>query len=1205
MAVGGGAPTNGIAAWFAAGLLGTYVFMSFRNHLQQGTPLVGGPRFRKQLKPASEAISLKALEEVFRSSEPQLQESALQILLDRAMHDPALQYLIDCCRDRSSPDMRKRAVAVIQQLTKQEGNRSLLARRGILKDLVRVLMLPNDAIAYRFAVISLFRLVQNRDHRKSAIVRYGVLRPLKKFLALSTSHSNDLMYWSLLLTHQISIVDELQVDLIEAGYLLVLGRMVRITFGNANMQKLCLHSIIRLLSKMETTELLEHLRLLLSINILPLIVSCLRNEDIELASWAMFLLHEFITKEQFHRMNGLLNALGTLLSSDDSCIPRLVLRSLKYLGMRNDEYQLEMIRNGFVQKIVPLLSGAENTDPDCPLWAMALLHDLLAHREAHEAFFSAKGLDTLLDISYEANVHICLYIADIIVYLATSQSAREKLEDPEVLDVVLHFCRSDETELQYAGAALLLNLATFSGNMRPLIRVETYTDCRHKTDNMTDMIAEKGSLELLADLILQSGKENIQTVAAKTLVTVTRRDPLLRDLVSITAIHPLVTSIILESNCALRLLSGPPSRSTTHHITSSYSPSSSFDLGSPLHLTPDTPSIPTAGRRQSAGASSVASDSDHSVSVPSLLLKGLLNPTPSLPPPQDQVSSPHESFVEVFEHLVGYLVSLGILLETELFESLPVTKLDALVGILAELLLLPIPVQHAEPAATPSVVQSMASTLDSASSSPSYPRLIPSIIEHPPNSPGASPDSRYIEARSGTSSSMPLLDGVKDEVAAHILNLFKSLLTMPHAVEIILNENILAVIVALMQVNRGSVSDQAIIVLAHTVTREDLRPHVLEIPSCFTGMLWASLRNISPLHKFYITLFVETVCDYTEMPLQRLWQQSAHYARFDPDDATPYILMTPQGWDLRNESWTFETAKLRRGGVRGGKWAYEVELATDGVVQIGWVSDAWKVDPEAGAGVGDDHFSYAYDGHRRKKWHGVNPSNNEYGEEWFEGDAITVLLDLDIGQISYMRNGTNMGVAFNNVSMDMTWYPAISLATMQGCRVKFGHELDPLQHLPADYRPISHILTDAAAPRRLARTRDSIRLTIPSPSPQTPSIEDKFAFFDDVESSRTDAPKSEYFDAAEEVESEPVTTSPVAASPSSPLQTSEGNLKHVWEEERVEFVPAAYFEAMVGFRGLSDGVLLSSGATALYVQPSFINRSKKFISLQNPANGSD
>lgn len=32
-------------------------------------------------------------------------------------------------------------------------------------------------------------------------------------------------------------------------------------------------------------------------------------------------------------------------------------------------------------------------------------------------------------------------------------------------------------------------------------------------------------------------------------------------------------------------------------------------------------------------------------------------------------------------------------------------------------------------------------------------------------------------------------------------------------------------------------------------------------------------------------------------------------------------------------------------------------------------------DPEAGTGVGDDEHSYAFDGHRQRKWHGVSPQN--------------------------------------------------------------------------------------------------------------------------------------------------------------------------------------------------------------------------------------
>ena len=83
--------------------------------------------------------------------------------------------------------------------------------------------------------------------------------------------------------------------------------------------------------------------------------------------------------------------------------------------------------------------------------------------------------------------------------------------------------------------------------------------------------------------------------------------------------------------------------------------------------------------------------------------------------------------------------------------------------------------------------------------------------------------------------------------------------------------------------------------------------------------------------------------------------------------------------EARNDSWTFETVRATHHTPPldsdpwslspTHKYAFEVVLATEGLMQVGWVSEEFGIDPEGGTGVGDDAFSYGYDGCRVKKWH--------------------------------------------------------------------------------------------------------------------------------------------------------------------------------------------------------------------------------------------
>lgn len=98
--------------------------------------------------------------------------------------------------------------------------------------------------------------------------------------------------------------------------------------------------------------------------------------------------------------------------------------------------------------------------------------------------------------------------------------------------------------------------------------------------------------------------------------------------------------------------------------------------------------------------------------------------------------------------------------------------------------------------------------------------------------------------------------------------------------------------------------------------------------------------------------------------------------------------------------------------VFNGRWQYEVTVRTAGIMQVGWAT--LKCPFTAEHGVGDAQDSYAFDGHRVRKW---NVSPTPYGQQWVPGDVITCCIDLTGdevggGTVSYLRNGTHMGVAF-------------------------------------------------------------------------------------------------------------------------------------------------------------------------------------------------
>ncbi|KAG7244380.1 hypothetical protein INR49_001777, partial [Caranx melampygus] len=107
-----------------------------------------------------------------------------------------------------------------------------------------------------------------------------------------------------------------------------------------------------------------------------------------------------------------------------------------------------------------------------------------------------------------------------------------------------------------------------------------------------------------------------------------------------------------------------------------------------------------------------------------------------------------------------------------------------------------------------------------------------------------------------------------------------------------------------------------------------------------------------------------------------------------------------------------------------GKWAYEVLISSQGLMQIGWCTLNCRFNQEEG--VGDTPDSYAYDGNRVRKW---NVTTTNYGKSWAAGDIVSCLIDLDEGTITFCLNGQSLGTAFTNirrVQVSPTFLPSAS-----------------------------------------------------------------------------------------------------------------------------------------------------------------------------------
>lgn len=113
------------------------------------------------------------------------------------------------------------------------------------------------------------------------------------------------------------VVEPFPKILIQEGFVAVLAQMARMTYGNTNMPKFCIQSLVRIVSNVEVGEAKSILEELLDYKVIDLISISLRagkriytedngvisnmstKEDLELVYWAAGLMHEFVVKGMY------------------------------------------------------------------------------------------------------------------------------------------------------------------------------------------------------------------------------------------------------------------------------------------------------------------------------------------------------------------------------------------------------------------------------------------------------------------------------------------------------------------------------------------------------------------------------------------------------------------------------------------------------------------------------------------------------------------------------------------------------------------------------------------------------------------------------------------------------------------------------------------------------------------------------------------
>ena len=179
--------------------------------------------------------------------------------------------------------------------------------------------------------------------------------------------------------------------------------------------------------------------------------------------------------------------------------------------------------------------------------------------------------------------------------------------------------------------------------------------------------------------------------------------------------------------------------------------------------------------------------------------------------------------------------------------------------------------------------------------------------------------------------------------------------------------------------------------------------------------------------------------------------------KFDMDQLSPHIIVTHSHClTLRNQAnkkWSTARASVRlTTGLH--RWDVHIDRCVSKNIFIGVASKDARLDNY----VGCDKFGWAFLANKAI-WHNKSKLK-AYGELFRTGDTVTVILDLDLGTLSYALNNKPMGVAVEGLTGPL--YPAFSLYNEDD-------QISIMQLRTAGYEGASSCTGSCAAERTLER----------------------------------------------------------------------------------------------------------------------------------------
>ncbi|XP_028401066.1 uncharacterized protein LOC114524145 [Dendronephthya gigantea] len=287
---------------------------------------------------------------------------------------------------------------------------------------------------------------------------------------MKETNNREIEKLGLFIIHQIAVCEHTRDELSKHWVIIeVVSKVVVKRQGEPVKMRLAFQVLVTLANILIANEEQKVLNEIRSYGVIMPTIGCLKSDDHELIYWAVGLLHEFVALDvglpDICAVPILLRSLSSVLVSSEASIQRLVLRILRFLSESSDDFREKIIRHKQLLARLPICLASG--DRDVTSWSLYLIHDIAKSGvEAIELLYEhSKGLvEALVEMcgrnvfNQEANT-MCRYIAETLGFFCSIETIQCQVVKAGALKAVLQLSMMADIDMKLWATSLLLNLS--------------------------------------------------------------------------------------------------------------------------------------------------------------------------------------------------------------------------------------------------------------------------------------------------------------------------------------------------------------------------------------------------------------------------------------------------------------------------------------------------------------------------------------------------------------------------------------------------------------------------------------------------------------------------------------------------------------------------------------------------------------------------